>query len=160
MFLIDRDRPGRLATMARPRGGDWLAGEMSGLRAQGVDVLVSALTDSELSELQLTAEPEMARQVGLTYISFPIPDRGAPTVAAEAAVTELVAQLEELLAADQFVVVHCRAGIGRSSLLVAAVLVKEGLNPNEAWKLISSARGLQVPDTEAQTAWLAGFAAE
>ena len=49
-----RSGPGRLSTMARPRGGDWLADEMAALRRRGVDVLVCALTD-----------PELAAQVGL-----------------------------------------------------------------------------------------------
>ena len=75
-------------------------------------MLVSVLTNSELVELQLSAEPELARQAGLTYISFPIPDRGVPEVVA--AVTDLVGQLEERLAGGEFIVVHCRAGIGRS----------------------------------------------
>jgi protein-tyrosine phosphatase len=140
--------------MACPRGGDWLDDEVEALRAEGVEVLVSALTSSELVELQLSAEPELARQAGLTYISFPIPDRGVPEVAA----TTLVGQLGERLAAGQFIVVHCRAGIGRSSLIAAAVLVREGLSPAEAWERISAARGLSVPDTEAQRAWLAAFA--
>jgi protein-tyrosine phosphatase len=156
LFMIERDRLGRLATMACPRGGDWLDGEMEGLSAQGVDVLVSALTDSELVELGLTCEPELAARAGLTYVSFPIPDRGAP--ATTAPMTDLVGNLKEHLAAGRFVVAHCRAGIGRSSLVAAAVLVQEGLSPEEAWERISAARGLTVPDTEVQQAWLAAFA--
>ena len=156
LFEIERDGSGRIATMACPRGGDWLADEIEALRAAGVDVLVSALAESELAELRLTAEPELAKQAGLTFVSFPIPDRGVPAVAAP--VSDLVGHLEELLSAGQFVVVHCRAGIGRSSLLAAAVLVREGLSPAEAWERISAARGLTVPDTEVQQAWLAAFA--
>jgi protein-tyrosine phosphatase len=155
LFVIERDGPGRLATMACPRGGDWLDDELGALQTEGVDVLVSALTNSELAELQLSAEPELARQAGLTYISFPIPDRGAPE---GAAATDLAGQLEDRLTGGEFIVVHCRAGIGRSSLIAAAVLVREGLSPAEAWELISAARGLSVPDTEAQRAWLAAFA--
>ena len=155
LFVIERDGPGRLATMACPRGGDWLDDEVEALQTEGVDVLVSVLTNSELAELQLSAEPELARQAGLTYISFPIPDRGAPEVAAA---TDLVGRLEERLAGGEFIVVHCRAGIGRSSLIAAAVLVREGLSPAEAWERISAARGLSVPDTETQRAWLAAFA--
>jgi protein-tyrosine phosphatase len=158
LFEIERDGPGRLATMAAPRGGNWVAEEMAGLRAQGVDVLVSALTDYELVELRLTDEPELARRAGLTYISFPIPDRDAP--AADAPVGDLVRHLEEHLVAGRFVVTHCRAGIGRSSLLAAAVLVQDGLSPDEAWERISVARGFEVPDTEVQEAWLASFAAK
>ena len=155
LFVIERDGPGRLATMACPRGGDWLDDEVEALHTEGVDVLVSVLTNSELAELQLSAEPELARQAGLTYISFPIPDRGAPE---GAAATDLAGQLEERLTGGEFIVVHCRAGIGRSSLIAAAVLVREGLSPAEAWELISAARGLSVPDTEAQRAWLPAFA--
>jgi len=155
LFVIDRSGPGHLATMACPRGGDWLDDELLALQTEGVDVLVSALTNSELVELRLSAEPELARQAGLTYISFPIPDRGAPEAAA---VTDLVGQLEERLTWGEFIVVHCRAGIGRSSLIAAAVLVREGLSLAEAWELISAARGLSVPDTETQRSWLAEFA--
>jgi protein-tyrosine phosphatase len=156
LFVIPRDGRGRLATMACPRGGDWLDDELDALKNAGVGVLVSALTNPELAELQLNAEPELARQAGLTYVSFPIPDRGAPE--GVAAVTDLVGQLEERLTGGEFIVVHCRAGIGRSSLIAAAVLVREGLSPEEAWERISAARGLSVPDTEAQRAWLAAFA--
>lgn len=152
LYLIQRSGPGCLATAACPRGGDWLADEIEALRLEGVNVLVSALTNSELVERQLTEEPEVAAQAGLTYIAFPISDRGVPT---SAGVDGLVKRLEELLAAGQFVVVHCRAGIGRSSLIAAAVLVREGFSPNEAWRRIEGARGLSVPDTEEQRAWVA-----
>jgi hypothetical protein len=47
------------------------------------------------------------------------------------------------------------SGIGRSSLLAAAVLVEDGVDPDEAWDLIS-ARGYAVPDTEEQRIWLTG----
>jgi hypothetical protein len=55
------------------------------------------------------------------------PPRSAPVAAA----TDLMAELEERLAEGEFIVVHCRAGIGRSSLIAAAVLVREGLSPAE-----------------------------
>jgi protein-tyrosine phosphatase len=46
--------------------------------------------------------------------------------------------------------VHCRNGIGRASTLVAAVLLREGIDAPDAWQRITQARGLPVPDTEAQ----------
>jgi protein-tyrosine phosphatase len=140
--------------MSCPRGGDWLADEVESLRRDGISVIVSALTESEVAERQLTAEPKLATQAGLTYISFPIPDRGVPTAAGA---TDLVSRLEERLAAGRFIVVHCRAGIGRSSLIVAIVLVREGVSPTDAWQRIGTARGLPVPDTEEQRTWLATF---
>ena len=90
----------------------------------------------------------------MIHLPFPIADRGVPRVGAAG---ELVAQLRQYLEEDRFVVAHCRAGIGRSSLIAAAVLVREGLSPGEAWRRIEGARGLVVPDTEGQKEWLTAF---
>jgi hypothetical protein len=51
LFPIERGGPGRLCTMTRSRGGDWLADELRGLQPAGVNVLVSLLTDREAAEL-------------------------------------------------------------------------------------------------------------
>jgi hypothetical protein len=40
LHVIAWHGPGRLATMGHPRGGELLAGEMSGLARAGVDVFV------------------------------------------------------------------------------------------------------------------------
>jgi protein-tyrosine phosphatase len=54
------------------------------------------------------------------------------------------------------VAIHCRGGIGRSSLMAAAVLVQLGAAPEQAWDTVSVARGMPVPETEEQRAWLTG----
>jgi protein-tyrosine phosphatase len=99
--------------MSRPRGGDWLEDELVGLRALGVEVLVSMLTADELVELELGDERPIAESLGLRVFELPTPDRGLPDPAAFASlVDELTAELGRGL----HVVVHCRMGIGRSSL--------------------------------------------
>ena len=55
--------------------------------------------------------------------------------------------------------IHCRAGIGRSSLIAACVLVRAGHDVNSAFDTIAKARGVEVPDTEAQRAWVSTFLA-
>jgi protein-tyrosine phosphatase len=55
------------------------------------------------------------------------------------------------------VAVHCRAGIGRSSLIAACVLVLLGFAPGMAFDLIGKARGVKVPDTEEQRDWVDMF---
>jgi protein-tyrosine phosphatase len=147
LFLIDRPGPGRLATMARPRGGDCLEAEMAGLARAGVSVLVSMLSDDEMAELGLTREAAEATGAGLEFLRLPTPDLTVPD---QQATLTIAGILRSRLAAGASVVVHCRAGVGRSSTLAAAVLVLEGLAPAAAWDLISSARGMTVPDVPAQ----------
>jgi protein-tyrosine phosphatase len=147
LFTIRRNRPGTLSTMARPRGGDWLEDEMTSLSAAGVGVLVSLLTDAETSELGLSAEAGAAQTSGLVFCRLPTPDRHVPDRPPSLA---LAATLGEHLAQGASIAVHCRNGIGRASTLAAIVLVQEGIDPHQAWKLISDARGLTVPDTDAQ----------
>ena len=50
LYTVDYRGPGRVSTMAKPRGGDWLPDEMTALKAIGVDVLVCTLTSAELHE--------------------------------------------------------------------------------------------------------------
>jgi protein-tyrosine phosphatase len=49
--------------------------------------------------------------------------------------------------------VHCRAGIGRSGIAAAAVLVSLGHEPRDVFAMVSKARGVSVPDTDEQIEW-------
>lgn len=155
LYTIDISGPGRLSTMAEPRGLDWLPHEMNALRAIGVHVLVSALTGDESHALGLGAERRDATAAGMEYISLPIPDRDVPNLA-DAAPT--IRTLLDRLDDGSHIVAHCRFGIGRSSMIVAAVLVANGATPAHAWQAITNARGLAVPDTPAQCNWVDQFA--
>lgn len=150
------EAPGRLATMPRPRAGDWLADEMAALQSLGVDTVVSLLTDDENAELDLQHEPAICDAQGLAFLAFPIPDRQVP-LSVEDFVT-FVNHLYSTLSKGQAVAVHCRMGIGRASLVAACLLVKSGLGVLDAFKSISRDRGIDVPDTEAQIDWVASIA--
>jgi protein-tyrosine phosphatase len=150
LFTIDKAGAGTLSTMAKPRGGHWLADEMTALPAAGVGILVSALTTAELHDVDLTDEPQAARDTGLQFISNPISDRGTPD---PAVVLPHLRRLAERLRAGDHIVTHCRFGIGRASLLAASILVLNGFPSDQAWNRLENARGLAVPDTPAQRAW-------
>jgi len=151
------DRPvGRIGIMPRPRGGDWLDDEMRSLTAQGVNVVVSLLTQEEMEELDLTHEPEICAQNGIEFLSFPIKDRDAPPL--DAKFKEFVASLQGRLAKGKSLMLHCRAGIGRSSIIAACLVISPGAPVNEVLRLISHARGFPVPDTEEQFEWVCKFA--
>jgi predicted protein tyrosine phosphatase len=152
LFSIDHPGPGHLSTMAKPRGGDWLSDEMVALRRAGVDVIVSALTAMESQEVGLEAEAHEATSAAVHFLALPIADRDVPD--ADVAMPVLDALDRHLLRGDH-VVIHCRFGIGRASLIAAALLVRAGLAPDDAWSRVGRARGLAVPDTDAQRQWVA-----
>lgn len=147
VYTIERNGPGRLSTMARPMGGDELAAEIRGLADGGVNVLVSLLSDDEIAESRLAGEQATAEAAGLTFLQLQTPDLHVPE---RDAVLAMARTLRSRLDEGASVVVHCHAGIGRSSTLAAAVLLLEGLPPDRAWNQITAARGVQVPDTPAQ----------
>lgn len=159
VFEIDWPGPGRLATMAHPPGGAQLPAAMAGLARAGAQVLVSALGDDEVAELALAGAPAAAAAAGLELIRFPIADCEVPQQDRAQAVGRLVDRLAGELRAGRFVVAHCWAGIGRSSLLAGATLVRLGVSAGQAWELIRAARGMPVPDNRDQEAWLYQFAA-
>jgi protein tyrosine/serine phosphatase len=158
VYWINGPWAGKLAILARPRGVDWLVDEVAGWKNAGLNVIVSLLTQVEDSELGLIDERELVQRLGLTFISFPIADYSVPT--SKKKLQQLVATLEESLAAGDCVGIHCRQGIGRSSLVAACVLVTSGESPGTAFQQIKKARGLSVPDTSEQSDWVTAFASD
>ena len=147
---------GRLALAARPRGGDWLDGEMAWWRSAGVDTVVSLLESAEEEDLELSSERFVAGAKGMTFHSLPIPDRGVPE--SEAQLFALVDTLDRELGAGRNVTVHCRQGVGRTGLLAACLLMAQDYAPTEAVERLSDARGTQVPETIGQREWIEAHA--
>lgn len=142
---------GFLAVMARPRSGGWLDYDIAGLQALGVDTVASLLESSEEIALDLTSERQAVESLGMRFLNFPIVDHGVPSNLTQ--FHGFVGALTDEIRNGRGVAVHCRAGIGRSGITAAAILVCLGHSPEEVFALVSEARGLQVPDTEGQIQW-------
>ncbi|MBM4035932.1 MAG: tyrosine protein phosphatase [Planctomycetes bacterium] len=152
---IDGVGRGRLGIAARPRGGDWLEDEAEAWRAAGVDCVVSALTSAEEVELGLQGEREACRRRGMGFVPCPIPDRGVPESAAS--LRQVLARVIEELRDDKTVLVHCRQGIGRASMIAACALAARGEDVESAFERIGRARGRPVPETDEQREWVRRF---
>lgn len=151
LFVVDGVAHGAIAIALRPRGGDWLVDELGGLARAGYGVLVSMLQDDEIAELELDDEARAATAAGLVFVRHPVADRGVPDVDST---IRIARDLAKRIDAGAHIAVHCRQGIGRSAVLVTTVLVVAGRSADEAWQLVTEARGRAVPDTAAQRAWL------
>jgi protein-tyrosine phosphatase len=155
-FWVETGTAIRLAIVPRPRGNDWLEDELTQMKRAGGDVLVSMLQPDEAAELGLSEEAALCAAGGIQFRSFPIPDRETPP--STAAFAKFVEELRVEVHAGRSVAVHCRASIGRSSLLLAALMTAEGYTPDDAFRRLTTARGLQVPDTPDQIRWVEHFA--
>ncbi|QAY76359.1 dual specificity protein phosphatase family protein [Sphingosinicella sp. BN140058] len=149
IYWIDTKSGPKLAIMARPRAGDWLEDEIAHWKDAGVERVVSLLEQNEIEELELGAEARLCARSGIDFVSFPIADRHVPDDMPEA-----LALAWRLAVSGKRIAIHCRAGIGRSSVMAAAVLVAAGITPEAALAAITAARGVEVPDTEAQRQWV------
>lgn len=150
--------PGRLALVARPRGGDWLEDETKAWANDGVNVIVSMLESQEVDSFDLVREAEFCARNNIEFISFPIKDRGVPILNQD--FQSLTEKLKELLLKGKNVAIHCRQSIGRAPFLAAILMVIFGIEPKEAFQELSSVRGIEVPETIEQKEWVERFAEE
>ena len=143
---------GFLAVMAKPVAGEWVHEEFSQLAAAGIKNVVSLLEPSEAYEVGLANEGSFCRKQGIEFVSYPIPDRGLPPSVVGFA--KFTRGLYGEIAGGKSTVVHCRAGIGRTAIMAAGVLLHAAFNPKDAFARISMVRGVKVPDTDEQYNWV------
>jgi protein-tyrosine phosphatase len=157
VFWINGDPKAALAIVLRPRGNDWLEDELRRMQQSGIETVVSMLEKEEADSLGLADESKLAEQVGLTFLSYSIPDRQTP--ADIATFRRFVAGLASRSRAGERIGIHCRGSIGRASIATACVFVHLGWTADAALSAIAEARGSPVPDTEEQRRWMLQYKA-
>lgn len=156
VFWIRDVAPGLLAFGARPRAGDWLEDEIVGYKRLGFSHVVSLLEPAEASELGLATEDLLCEAQRITFHSLPIPDRDFPRRPEEPIL--LANTLAEAIARGEGVFIHCRAGIGRSGIITALLMLRLGVPFDSVFSSLSASRGIRVPDTEKQEQWVRSLA--
>ena len=129
---------------------------MAGWRRAGVDAVLSLLTREEEQDLDLATEAPTVKASGMTFDSFPIPDRHVPH--SETALARKLEHIDADLSAGRNVVVHCRQGIGRAGLVASCLLLGRGSDVESAVERVSAARSVPVPETKEQRRWMDHYA--
>jgi len=156
LYWIPGPWRGRLAILGRPRGWDWLEDEAADWKSAGLDAVISLLENDEATELGLAQEDAAAKAHQIHFYSYPIPDRSVP--ASMSQIMELLESVESELKGGNSIGVHCRQSVGRSSMVAIALLMIGGYSLGTAQESVEQARGLKVPETASQMAWLEEFA--
>jgi len=152
IYWVDRLEKGKIGMMPRPKGGDWLPDEIVHLKRLDVSVLVSLITPAEVLELGLEREHELCTANGIQFYQFPIQDLGVPE--SKIAFNDFLAKLAAHLDKNERIVIHCRMGIGRTSLTTASLLKYKGDTDPHLFDYLSEIRTLAVPDRPEQIKWV------
>lgn len=101
-----------------------------------------------LADLDLWAD-----QAGMRFADAPIGDYTAPDGAFLSNWPDLRDDILTRLEAGEKVFLHCRAGLGRSGTITAALLIAGGMTPDDAIEAVRAVRPGAI-ETEGQVAWL------
>lgn len=127
-----------------------LQADLQAIQASGATHLLSLVQTQEFPHLGVPQFAQAVAESGLHWWQVPIADMATPDAHTLAAWHAVEPALRQALRAGQQVHVHCAAGLGRTGMLVARLLVEEGgLTPQAAITTVRAARPGTV-ETEAQ----------
>jgi protein-tyrosine phosphatase len=153
IYRIDAIGEGSLAISAHPASSADADSRIAEIAASGIDRVISLLEPAEAQSLGLQHEGDLVSAQAMDFLSFPIPDMGLPE--SIDAFAQLSRRLYRQIHAGGHTLIHCRAGVGRSGLLAAAILMHGGRDAHQAFAHVARRRGMPVPETSGQGAWLA-----
>ena len=155
LFAIHGPWRGRLAIAPAPAPHPHLEKNLRHWQKMGVTGVLSLLQSDERPGWE--NEEDVCRAVGLKFYSIPIVDHTAPLPDELPTMASQLVAIEAQLREGEKIVAHCFAGIGRSGMATIALLMIAGIPLDDAKTLVSSARGLAVPENRDQWEWLRAF---
>lgn len=146
--------PGRLLAgeypLSLPNSGQYVydrrlsdAQRLSNLLDLGINYFIDLTEEGEWPSYwpELTSLAALHRR-DLVHRRYPIVDHSMPPVDV---INRAIADLQHALTGGHNVLVHCKAGIGRTALVIGAYLVRQGLTGDQALARIAELRAA-VPD--------------
>ncbi|MCC6469085.1 MAG: dual specificity protein phosphatase family protein [Alphaproteobacteria bacterium] len=114
--------------------------ELQDFRFWRVTALVTLVEQRELMFLGSKDLGKMVASAGLAWHHLPVPDMGEPDQAFEQLWAKSGPVLRKTLRSGGKIIVHCRAGLGRTGMIAARLLVELGMAPDQAIAAVRTAR--------------------
>ena len=124
-------------------GGRWerdLYTDLKVIVNWGASTLVTLMEEHELQLLKVEDLGPAASELGLDWHLLQIQDGCAPEQAFEDQWQQTGKGLRQRLQAGEYIVLHCRGGLGRTGTIAARLAVEFGMPPNEAIRVVRGAR--------------------
>ncbi len=147
--------PGRLLAGEHPAGPtpEATRERLGRLLSAGIECFL------DLTEPAETVSYDSALPLHIEYLRKPIPDHGLP--GRRAHMVEILDCLHDALRERKPVYVHCRAGIGRTGMVIGCLLAEDGAGEralealNDLWRQSERSREwARIPETEAQSEYI------
>lgn len=126
------------------------------IAAAGATMLVTLVEPETLTRLDAPDYGDLVRAAGLVWRHFPIRDFSVPDDHVRARWRDANADLHQRLDAGETIAIHCRAGLGRTGVAAAMILIERGLAPDQAIRLVRRSRPGAIETAEQQD-WVAAY---
>ncbi len=137
-------------------GGSWdrdLSLDLEVVRAWQPEIVIALLEDHEYAFLGIPRFRADVLRAGLPWVFAPIVDGGIPSAEFRETWTSLGPQVRAILQRGGRVLIHCRAGLGRTGMLAAMLLVELGEDAESAIRRVRAARANTI-ETRAQETYV------
>ena len=117
-----------------------IVGDVREALNSGVAGFVTLVESTEIQALGITQLPSILRDFGLWWHHLPIRDRDVPDAGFEHSWETRGRWIREQLRGGSSIALHCHAGLGRTGLVAARLLVEFGADPKVALSSVRRAR--------------------
>lgn len=159
-FAVVQAGSGALGISPCPGRERSLAEDLDAIAAWPAALVVTLIEQAELARLGVIDLGREIERRGMAWRHAPIADFGVPDPAFEACWAVAGPQVRRLLRGGGQVLVHCRAGLGRSGMIAARTLVELGWTGADAIAAVRRVRPGAIETPEQEAAVLAAQARE
>lgn len=125
------------------RGRQWqrvLSDDLVAIQAANISTVVSLISLPEMQKLGVPDLPAQVAQHKLQWLQLPIQDFGTPALEALESWPQIKLTILAAFTRNETVLLHCAAGLGRTGMMAACLLVACGQTPTYAIAQVRAVR--------------------